>query len=195
MRFKFNVILLTALLCGTIMAQGQRAPAKEPNTSEWQEFSSAEGQFTVSVPGTPTADIATVGSIFGPLKTHFFVVQTDQFLYYISYADLSAAPHTPAESKIALDQTRDRTAAKGRLLSEHEVPFDGIVGREVLVNRNDVIQKGRFFYAKERFYLVIFTAPLNVAFRDGKPSGNPADRTELFETASKRFFDSFKLTK
>ncbi len=27
------------------------------------------------------------------------------------------------------------------------------------------------------------------------PSANPADRTELFETASKRFFDSFKLTK
>lgn len=195
MRLNFNAILLVALLCGTIMAQGQRAPAKEGNTSEWQEFSSAEGQFTVSVPGTPTADIATVGSIFGPLKTHFFVVQTDQFLYYISYADLSASPHTPAENKIALDQTRDRTAAKGRLLSEEEVTFDGIVGREVLLNRNDVIQKGRFFFAKERLYLVIFTAPVNVAFRDGKPSGNPADRTELFETTSKRFFDSFKLTK
>ena len=195
MRFKFNVILLVALLCGAIMAQGQRAPAKEGNTSEWKEFSSADGQFTVSVPGTPTADIATVGSIFGPLKTHFFVVKTDQFLYYISYADLSASPHTPAENKIALDQTRDRTAAKGRLLSEEEVTFDGIVGREVLLDRNDLIQKGRFFFAKKRLYLMILTAPGNVAFRDGKPSGNPPDRTELFETTSKRFFDSFTLTK
>jgi hypothetical protein len=195
MRFKFNVILLVALLCGTIMAQGQRAPAKEGTAREWKDFSSAEGQFTVCVPGTPAADIATVGTIFGPLKTHFFVVKTDPFLYYISYADLSVSPQTPAENKMALDQTRDRTAAKGRLVSENEVTFDGIVGREVLLTRNDLIQKGRFFYAKERFYLVIFTAPMNVAFRDGKPSGNPADRTELFETASKRFFDSFKLTK
>ena len=63
------------------------------------------------------------------------------------------------------------------------------------MERNDVIQKGRFFFAKERFYLVILTSPMNLAFRDGKPSGNPADRTELFETVSKRFFDSFKLTK
>jgi hypothetical protein len=195
MRFKFSVILLVALLCGIIMAQGLPAPAKEGNTSEWKDFSSAEGQFTVSIPGTPTADVATVGTIYGPLKTHFFVVKTDEFLYYISYADLSVPPKTPAEIKMALDQTSDRTAAKGSMLSENSVTFDGIVGREVLIERNDVIQKGRFFYAKGRFYLVILTSPMNLAFPDGKPSGKPADRTELFETVSKRFFDSFKLTK
>lgn len=195
MGFKFSVILLVALLCGTMMAQGLPAPAKGGNTSECKDFSSAEGQFTVCVPGTPTADVGTVGTIFGPLKTHFFVVQTDNFQYYISYADLSVSPQTPAEIKMALDQTRDRTAAKGRMLSENSITFDGIVGREVLLERNGLIQKGRFFFARERFYLVILTAPMNLAFRDGKPSGNPADRTELFETVSKRFFDSFKLTK
>jgi hypothetical protein len=34
-----------------------------------------------------------------------------------------------------------------------------------------------------------------VAFRNGEPSTNPADLTELFETTSKRFFNSFKLAK
>src|SRR3954452_22272368 len=130
MRFKFSVILLVALISGTIMAQGQLAPAREGDTSEWKDFSSAEGQFTVSVPGTLTADAATVGTIFGPLKTQFFVLRTDKFQYYISYADLSEPPQTPAEIKMALDQTRDRTAAKGRMLSENSVTFDGIVGRE-----------------------------------------------------------------
>jgi len=78
----------------------------------------------------------------------------------------------------------------------HELALQyGIASKEVLLERNGLIQKGRFFYAKKRFYLVILTVPMNVAFRDGKPSANPADRTELFETASKRFFDSFKLTK
>lgn len=195
MRFRFSVILLVTLLCGTVMAQTRPLPAKEEKTREWKQFSSSEGQFTVSVPGDPMADVATVGTTVGPLKTHFFVVQIDPFLFYISYADLSVFPQTPAENKTALEQTRDRTAAKGTLLSENDVTFEGIAGKEVVVDRYSMILKGRFFYAKERLYHIIFTAPTNVAFRDGKPSTNPADRTEIFETASKRFFDSFKLTK
>jgi len=196
MRFKFSVILLVALLCGTTLAQKQPAPTKENNTSEWTEFSSAEGQFTVWLPGTPKVDIATVGTTVGPLKTHFFVIETeDRFLYYISYAVFCLYKQKPAENKIALDQTRDRAAAKGRIVSENDVTFDGIVGRELLMDRDSRIQKGRFFYAKNRLYFVILTVPTDVAFRDGKPSANPADRTELFETVSKRFFDSFKLKK
>lgn len=194
MRFEFRVILLVTLLCSAIMAQEHSAPAKE-GTSEWKDFTSAEGQFTVCIPGTPNPDVATVGTIAGPLPTHFFVVKTDYFLYYISYADFPMSPHTAAENRMALDQTRDRTAVKSRILNENDVTFDGIVGRELLLDRNGLIQKGRFFFAKERFYLVILTAPTSVVFRDGKPSGNPADRTELFETASRKFFDSFKLKK
>jgi len=195
MRFKFSVILLVVLLCGAMVAQERPAPDQGGNPCGWKEFSSAEGQFTVCVPETPKTGIANVGTIGGPLKTHFFFVEADKFLYYISYADLSVSPQTPAENKMALDQTRDRTAAKGHVLSDNDVTFDGILGREMLLDRNGTIQKGRFFYAKERLYYVILTATPSVAFRDGKPSANPADRTELFETASKRFFDSFKLTK
>jgi len=112
MRFKFSDILLVALFCSAVIAQAQPGPAKEGNASKWKDFSSAEGQFTVCVPGTPTADVATVGTIVGPLKTHFFVVKADNFQYYISYADLSVSPQTPAEIKMALDQTRDRAAGK-----------------------------------------------------------------------------------
>lgn len=195
MRFRSSVILLVALICGAAVAQKQPVPVKEDETSGWKQFSSAEGQFTVHLPGIPKEDIGTIGSTAGPLKTHFFVLKTDQFLYYISYADVSTFPKTPAENKIALAETRDRTAAKGTMLSENDVTFDGIVGKEVLVDRYGLILKGRFFYAKGRLYHIILTAHPDVAFRDGKPSTNPADRTELFETASKRFFDSFKLTK
>ena len=82
MRFKFTVMLLVALLCGTMRAQKPLAPAKEDNTSEWKEFSSAEGQFTVSLPGTSKEGVATVGTTGGPLKTHFFVLETeDRFLF------------------------------------------------------------------------------------------------------------------
>ncbi len=70
------------------------------------------------------------------------------------------------------------------------------MGKELLVEGNSgVIQKGRFFYARQGLYHVIITAPANVVFRDGKPSPNAKDRTDLFEKTSAKFFDSFKLTK
>ena len=178
------------------MAQTHSAPAKDDNASGGKQFSSVEGQFTVFLPGTPSADIADVGTPFGELKSHFFVLHTDSFLYYISYVDLPKGPQTPEEIKAALDASRDRALAKARLLSENDITLDGIAGRELLVVRdNRLIAKGRFFYAKQRLYHVILTAPLNVVFRDGTPSPNAIDRTELFEKTAAKFFDSFKLTK
>ena len=177
------------------MAQSPTAPAKKSNPDAWKEFSSVEGKFTVSLPGTPKADIATVGTTVGALKTYFFVLETDTFLYYISYADLPEPPKTPQEHKAALEETRDRAAAKRPILSENDITFVGVVGKELLVDRNYMIQLGRFFYAKDRLYHLIINAPPDIAFRNGKASANAADRTELFAKTSKRFFDSFKLTK
>ena len=196
MRFKVSMILLVALFCSSVMAQTRPATAKNDKASGWKEFSSAEGQFTVSLPGTPMTDIASVGTPFGQLRSHFFVLETGTFLYYVSYVDLPAGPETPEETKAALDESRDRALAKHRLISEKDVTLDGIVGRELLVERDTgLILKGRFFYAKQRLYHVILTAPPNVVFLDGKPSPNAKDRTDLFEKTSAKFFDSFKLTK
>jgi hypothetical protein len=194
-RFKISLLLLVALLCSNVIAQERPAPAKDDNASDWKEFSSAEGEFKVSLPGTPKVDITTVGTPVGPLKSHFFVLETDKFLYYVAYVDLPAGPETPEENKEALDASRDRALANHRLIREDDITLDGIVGRELLVDRNGLIMKGRFFYAKQRLYHVILTARPNVVFRDGKPSPNAKDRTELFENTSAKFFDSFKLTK
>ena len=190
------MFLIVVLLCSSVMAQKQTSPAKEDSESGWKLFSPDEGYFTVSLPGSPTADIATVGTPFGYLKTHFFVLDTGRFFFYVSYADLPAGPQTPEEIKVALDQTRDRVLGRKRLISETDLTLDGIMGRELLVEGNSgLILKGRFFYARQRLYHVILTAQANVVFRDAKPSPNAKDRTDLFEKTSAKFFDSFKLTK
>jgi len=189
------MILLVALLCSSVIAQNRPAPVKDDHASDWKEFISAEGQFTVSLPGTPKAGISTVSAPAGPLKSNFFVVERDKFLYYVSYVDLPAGPETPEENKEALDTSRDRALANHRLISENDVMLDGIVGRELLVDRNGVILKARFFYAGQRLYQMIITAPPNIVFRDGKPSPDAKDRTDLFEKTAAKFFDSFKLTK
>ena len=53
------------------MSQKGAAPAKADNASDWKEFSSAEGQFTVFLPGTPKADIAIVGTPVKPPQIPF----------------------------------------------------------------------------------------------------------------------------
>jgi len=195
MTFKSSMILLVALLCGSAIAQKPPASAKDDKASGWLQFSSEEGQFTVLMPGTPSADIVTVGTPFGMLKSHFFVLGTGTILYYISYVDLPESPQTQEETKAALDKSRDRALAKSSLISENDITLDGIPGRELLLDRDGMIQRGRIFYAKQRLYHVIITAPANVVFRDGKPSPHANDRTDLFEKSSAKFLDSFKLTK
>lgn len=190
-----TLFVLLTLICLIVSAQTSKQPVKESSPNAWKEFSSAEGNFTVSLPGTPNADIAAVGTTVGALNTHFFVLKTDTFLYYISFADLPKSPKTAEEHKAALTETRNRAAAKRRIISETDIMFDGVVGKELLVEADHGIQLGRFFYAKERLYHLIINASADIAFSNGKTSANAADRTELFATTSKRFFDSFKLTK
>jgi len=189
------ILFLMMLLCGSVMAQTQ-PPATKDDASVWKEFSSAEGGFTVSLPGTPKADVTELNSNKGPLKTHFFTLEVDDLAFYISYADVSVSPKTAGEREAALDRIRDQVASRHRILNERIITLDGVVGRELLIRREiGLIMRGMFFYAKGRLYYLIITVPPTVAFRNGEPSTNQADLTELFETTSRRFFGSFKLTK
>ncbi|HEU4435604.1 MAG TPA: hypothetical protein VFR51_19620 [Pyrinomonadaceae bacterium] len=189
-------LILITLLCGSAIAQTQQTPPKD-DESKWKEFNSAEGGFTVSFPGSPKTTVTEVESDLGrPIKAHLFTLEFDDLGFFISFSD-SGAPQTPTQREATLDQMRDRTLAKRhRLLSENSITVDGIVGRELLIQREiGLIMRGRYFFAKGRLYYVIITAPPKVAFRNGEPSANPADLAELFDTTSKRFFNSFKLTK
>jgi hypothetical protein len=198
MRFRLSTIaLLIALLSASAFAQDPHSPAKVKDvTTTSKEFKSVEGRFTVLLPGTPTLQETTANTPIGPLKTHIAILDTDSGAYYVSYTDLPAVLETPEEIKAGLDSSRDQAIANGnRLIVENDVTVSGVGGRELLMEKNELIVRARFFYLKQRLYQLIIGAPVTLAFRNGKSSSNPADRTELFETASKKFFDSFKLTK
>ena len=197
MRFTLSTIaLLIALLSGSVMAQDPHSPAKVQDvTTTSKEFKSVEGRFTVLFPGTPTLQETTANTAIGPLKTHIAILETASSVYYVSYTDLPAGLETPAEIKAGLDSSRDQAVANGnRLIVENDVTIAGVLGRELLMEKNGLIMRARFFYLKQRLYQLIIGAPAVLVFRDGKPSSNPANRTELHETTSKTFFDSFKLT-
>ena len=197
MRFCFGIIVLTALLSG--VAAAQRPPAPPPPVREydgnaWKEFSSAEGKFSISLPGTPKPEVRTMDTQIGKLTTHAFVLQTDFGHYYVHYVDFPVGPETPEEHKEFLDGARDQIVSGGaRVLGQADVSIGGVVGRELLVEKGPFIIRARYFFVKARSYQIIFTTLPDAVFKNGKPSANAADRTDLFEMVSKKFLDSFKV--
>jgi hypothetical protein len=200
MRFCFGIIVLTALLNGVAAAQAPPAPpAPPPPVREympdaWKEFTSAAGKFSISLPGTPKPEVRTMQTRIGKLTTHAFVLQTDFGHYYVHYVDFPVGPETPEEHKEFLDGARDQVVSAGsRVLVETDVAMGGVVARELLVEKGPYIIRARYFFVKSRSYQVIFTTLPEAVFKNAKPSANTADRTDLFEMVSKKFFGSFKV--
>ena len=196
MRLLSTAIVLLALLSGSVMAQDP-PPAKveDVTAAVGKVFKSTEGGYTVVFPGDPKVNETTVNTALGPLKLNTAILGRGWAVFYVSFTDMPMTPETPAQKKASLDGSRDELIANGlRIISDSEVTVAGIDGREWLLEKDGAIMRARAFFVKNRLYQLIFTAQLALSFRNGKASPNPGDRTELFETSSMGFFDSFKLT-
>ena len=195
MRFGFSIIMTVALLCCGVQAQQPPPPVKEYSTSSWKEFDSKDGKFSISFPGTPISRSRTLDTKIGKLTTHEFALETDLGVYYVSYTDFPVAFETPDEIREALDSSRDQAVAGGAsLISENDVWLGDLLGRELLAKKGPYIFHARYFTTKGRLFQTILTAKPNTVFKDGEPTTNPSDFTEMYRTTSKKFFESFKLT-
>jgi len=195
MRLTFPIIFLIALFCSVVAAQDPPDPVREYSEPAWKEFKSAPGKFSITLPGTPKEEVSTQDTKIGKLTTHYFNLETDLGHYLVTYVDVPKSPTTPDDNKAALDSARDQALSSGaRLLIENDISVAGVVGRELLVEKNGLIVKARFFFVKERLYQILFVTHPNTVFNDAKPSANPANYTDLFQMVSKKFFDSFKVT-
>ena len=195
MRFTFPIIFLIALLYSVVAAQSPPPPVKEYSETVWKEFKSAQGRFSIALPGTPKEEVGTQDTKIGKLTMHYFDLETDLGHYLLTYVDVPVSPTTPEDTKAALDSSRDQALANGaRLLLENDISVAGFVGRELLIEQNGLILKARYFFVKGRLYQIMLLLRRNTVFSNGKPSANPASYTDLFQMVSKKFFDSFKVT-
>lgn len=186
--------------CGAaVRAQGTPAPpapAVEYNAGAWKEFVSPEGRFSVNVVATLRPSKQQVDTAIGKIDNHLYIAQTGTGGYMVAYADFPPYPETPEAVVAILNGARDQvlSADKSRnLLSEKEITLEGYGGREWLVEDGKWLYRARTFMAKRRLYQVLLLAPLNVAFKSGRPSADARDFTDLYEGMSSRFFGSFKL--
>lgn len=196
-----HAALLIILLCGAAQCfaqPGGAAPrAREESAAAWTEFSSAQGGFTVLMPGAPNSTAHPLDTPLGEIPQGRSMVLTDSAVYIVNYSDFPVSSEDPAVVKGALDAGRDNATAEQpgtKLLSEKEVVLDGHAGREWLFEGPDVVLLIRAYFIKGRLYQVMIGAPPGVAFKGGRPTADPGDRTEFFTRVSTIFLDSFRLS-
>ena len=156
-------------------------PADQP---DWVEFSSAEGGFTVSMPGRPDKESVPVNTPGEKTSMYFFSHATPEGLAYVaSYADMKLDLGTASKVTMFLDGVRQgqlQTNKASKLISEQAITFEGHPGREFLIETPTGISMSRVYLIGNRVYQLFFV----------KPSGY-----QDTEKRGQRFLDSFKLTK
>jgi periplasmic protein TonB len=162
----------------------------------WKEFSSAEGGFSVLMPGTPKATAREIESPPGNVTFRSFELRTSTGVYDVSYSDLPIYAEDPAIIREGLDANRDELLkSEGlKLLTEEEIDFEGIPAREWLMLGSEGVIRRRLILMKDRLYTLTFVTAPSMAFKTGQPGTDPAARTSLYEETAIKFFDSFKVS-
>jgi hypothetical protein len=147
----------------------------------WQTFTSKEGRFTISMPGTPGSSKQGTATAIGNIDLYMFTLGTSNNQYAIGYADfpenLVAGGSTDAMLEGA--KTGAATNVGGTILAERKVWINNWPGREVSIGLKDgKTIKARYYLVKNRLYEIM------VGFDKGKEV--PADTT--------RYMDSFRIT-
>ena len=147
----------------------------------WTEFKSADGNFSVLLPGTPTADVQTINTKSGPIEIHFFTLSTKNAVYSVSYSDYPASLFDTTPIKSILDGARDGAVknSQGRLIDEADIALGTYPGRALNVESSGGtnVMKAHLYMVGHRLYQVIVVT--------GKRGASSPDLT--------KFLDSFQL--
>jgi len=196
-----SVTLLASLLAIATHAQTTNSTPTHPpvvayNPVNWKEVTSAEGGFTISMPGQPTVVSGPLDPTLPALVMRLHVLATDLAEFGVGYVDFPVKANDPTVAKRFLDGARDELLANGaKLLNETDITLEGIVGRELIVDHMGGIFRAWMFFVNGRSYNVSLATKSSFAFTGGKPSSNPKDRNDSYEKLCSRFFGSFRFTK
>lgn len=150
--------------------------------SDWQEYKSTEGRFSVLMPSVPEERKQTVNTPVGPIDQHVAILSPDKNTAYLaSYADYPESATQGVKPDQILDGSRDGSVAniQGKLLSELIITLGDYPGREIRVAFPDDIHtmRMRIYIVGSRLYQVgVLTTKENVS-----------------NNSVTKFLDSFKL--
>ena len=162
-------------------------PIPERDPRSWQEFVSAEGAFSVLIPGRFSARSASAQTAVGPLQMHSFFLTTGAAIYSVAYNDYPFEATDQETRQRVYDGARDNVLRlpEVRLISERDIQTSGVMGREVQVAAGSVAVRFRYAMVGSRFYQVVITT-------FPRANDSPATR-EFHETITNRYLDSFRI--
>jgi hypothetical protein len=121
----------------------------------WRVFRSAEGRFSVELPGTPTRSLTFDRSFIGTVTDHLFIVRHGDEKLTVDYSDIPgfAVDFAGADTIYAHAKSALLAQTWSRAVSTREVSLDGVTGRELVYETPPVPGKPKF-YGQARFFLV-----------------------------------------
>lgn len=125
--------------------------------SNWQQFSSKAGNFTVFLPGTPTEDSETDDD--GSVANNFTVVHGET-VYLVTYSDLVDEVNQLNPGEIFDAVCEGYTADGDKLVNKREIKLNGYPGRIVDLNTTDgMVGKASMYLVGNRLYQLILISP------------------------------------
>jgi hypothetical protein len=192
----FLVVLTITLLNVTVSAQEHTnrppklppststpAPApgdtSTPNPNAWAKFTSAEGRFSVFIPGTPEEKVQTTSSDIGPYTTRMFTLRHPRGVFLIGYVDYDPSFNFNPQAELEANRDQFVKNLEATLVASRNVRVDGYLALEFTAVKEERIFKARVYIVGRRPYLIVLGTQKGV---DDAPALN-------------RFFNSFKITR
>lgn len=140
-----------------------KMPPPVAAATAWSTFTSAEGRFSVLMPGQPTIDKKeTVQSEHGPYTTHLMVLRDTRNVFIIGWADYDPSFNFNRRAEMEMNRDVFVTDMKAKLLNSREVILDGYRAIEFTAETTDKIYKSRIYMVGRRPYQIVIGSPKGV---------------------------------
>ena len=154
---------LCVKLSSSLTTQSTLSPiavAQSVTQSQWQEFSSTEGKFVVTMPGVPKLKSETFSD---RLVNHTLKFAKGKELYLVRYFDIDSAL-TPTDIKLTLNSMVATfvVGANAKLVEERDISINDYPGKEFEFEAITPEQPpgiGQVFIVDHRIYGIVVTTP------------------------------------
>lgn len=127
--------------------------------AKWSPFKSAEGKFSISLPGTPQTQSQPVNTAVGEVQMNLFIVPIgNETVYFVAFSDYPADKMKNASSDKVLNGCRDGMVGnqKGTMTSDKAFKLGGVPGRDFAwKGGNDFDGMARIYLKQNRLYQVM----------------------------------------
>jgi hypothetical protein len=123
----------------------------------WQTFNSPKGDWSILSPGAMEPD---EGAQDAKSKMGSYGYRDSEGFFAVTYRDL---PKVPKKLKEYYEKNREGAikGVRGTLLSDNEFSRGSLTGREIYIQTETRVLRGRMFFHGKRFYLILAVLPGN----------------------------------